>query len=285
MRYTLYYRGAISSCNYACPYCPFSKTRDSAEVFAKDKAQLLRFVTWLHEQRDSGYEYTVFFNPYGEALIHRWYREAMVALSHLPHIRKVAIQTNLSAKLDWTRELNKRKAAFWATYHPGETTESAFLTQCNQLERQEISFSVGTVGVKKHFPAIQSLRQALSPNVYLWINAYKDQPNYYSPVDIDFLRRIDPLFVDNLVDYVSKGKRCKAGEQVFYVHGTGKIKRCYKDRRVLGDLYRDGLAALSAERPCALQTCDCYIGYIHMPDLALDQHYGEHLLERIAFQG
>lgn len=86
-----------------------------------DEQQLRQFVNWVREQESAGHQFSIFFNPYGEALVRRWYREAMVELSHMPHVDKVAIQTNLSVKLDWARELDANKAAFWATYHPRET--------------------------------------------------------------------------------------------------------------------------------------------------------------------
>ena len=85
----------------------------------------------------------------------------------------------------------------------------------------------------------------------MWVNAFKDRPKYYTPEEIQFLRGIDPLFEGNLQDYDSLGKRCAAGSEVFYVQGSGHVKRCYKDRRIIGHLYRDGLQALSADRPCA----------------------------------
>jgi MoaA/NifB/PqqE/SkfB family radical SAM enzyme len=281
MNYTLYYRGAISSCNYDCPYCPFSKNKDSREVLAKDKEQVQRFVAWVREQASSGHHLSIFFNPYGEALIHRWYRVAMIELSHMAHVNKVAIQTNLSAKLDWTSELNKETVAFWATYHPGQTTEKAFLAQCNQLHQRDISFSVGAVGLKKYIAPIQSLRRALPKEIYLWVNAFKDQKEYYTAEDILALCKIDPYFELNLRDYDSFDQRCNTGENVFFVVGTGQVKRCYKDKRVIGHLYRDGLSALSMKRSCQMKRCGCYIGYIHMPHLSFQEIYGNSLLERI----
>ncbi|WP_010276695.1 STM4011 family radical SAM protein [Paenibacillus senegalensis] len=282
MRATLYYRGSLSSCNYDCPYCPFSKNKDNAETLAKDRTQLARFMDWVREQEAGGNRLSVFFNPYGEGLVHRWYREAMTELSHMAHIDKVAIQTNLSVKLDWTERLNPRKAAFWATYHPGETSEAAFLKQCMFLYGKNIPFSVGSVGVRSAFAAINSLRRKLPEDVYLWVNAFKDAKNYYSEADKEQLRLIDPHFDLNVNDYDSYGKPCETGHSVFYVQGNGLVKRCYKDRTVIGNLYRSGLEGLARQRPCRLACCDCYIGYIHMPELELKSVYGESMLERIA---
>ncbi|WP_144027790.1 STM4011 family radical SAM protein [Paenibacillus sp. 32352] len=281
MRATIYFRGSLSSCNYDCPYCPFSKNIDDAETLAKDRRQVQTFVDWVKDQEGRGHRLSLFFNPYGEGLTHRWYREAMVALSHMNHVDKVAIQTNLSAKLDWTEELNPVTAAFWATYHPGQTEESRFLSQCEKLYSRGISFSVGSVGVRSAFPSIVSLRQSLPDDVYLWVNAFKDKPDYYSQEDLELLSGIDPHFTVNAMDYDSIGKPCRAGEDVFYAQGDGRVKRCYKDRQVIGNLYKDGIEGLAQARTCRMKQCDCYIGYIHMPELQLQQIYGNRLLERI----
>ncbi|HEY2493999.1 MAG TPA: STM4011 family radical SAM protein [Paenibacillus sp.] len=281
MKAVLYYRGSLSSCNYDCPYCPFSKNKDSKETLMKDKQQLETFMSWVRDQEVKGHELSIFFNPYGEALVHRWYREAITELSNLTHVNKVAVQTNLSVKLDWTTELNKKNVAFWVTYHPGQTKESFFVSQCMKLYEQGISFSVGTVGLRSAFEDIEHIRKVLPKDVYVWVNAFKDRSNYYTQEEIERLSRVDPYFEWNVRDYDSAGKKCGAGSNVFYVQGPGLVKRCYKDRRVIGHLYREGLEGLSAERLCGMKKCGCYIGYIHMPEMPIREVYGDGLLERI----
>ncbi|GGD66397.1 STM4011 family radical SAM protein [Paenibacillus nasutitermitis] len=282
MRATLYFRGSLTSCNYDCPYCPFSKNIDNAHTLAKDRSQVETFVEWVRNQKTDGHHLSIFFNPYGEGLTHTWYREAVIELSQMEHVEKVAIQTNLSARLDWTEKLNPLKAAFWATYHPGQTSESRFTRQSRELHRRGIAHSIGAVGVKSAFEAISSLRRSISPDIYLWVNAFKDKPDYYSEEDLIFLKGIDPYFEYNRMDYESAGKACKTGYDVFYVQGAGLVKRCYKDRQIIGHLYREGLEGLSQQRACRMSCCDCYIGYIHMPELKLDRLYGGRMLERIA---
>ena len=44
------------------------------------------------------------------------------------------------------------------------------------------------------------------------------------PDEIKVSPGIDPLFAGNLQDYDSLGKRCAAGEDVFYVQGSGHVK-------------------------------------------------------------
>ncbi|WP_028590753.1 STM4011 family radical SAM protein [Paenibacillus massiliensis] len=281
MRATLYYRGTLSSCNYTCPYCPFSKTKDSRETLMLDRRQLAEFVDWVEAQQEHGHTLSIFFNPYGEALIHSWYREALVRLSHMPHIEKLSIQTNLSVKLDWTEQLQPGKMSFWATYHPGQTQEDHFLSQCQAIYSRGLGLSVGTVGIRQSFPAIRSLRAQLPKEVYMWVNAFKDRPHYYTPAEIEELTTLDPHFGWNVQDYPSQGKACAAGETVFYVQGNGNVKRCYKDRQVIGHLYRQGLEGLAAERSCRMKMCGCHIGYIHMKGHPIGEQFGGGLLERI----
>lgn len=260
-----------------------SAKQETAQPLAKDRQGLETFVEWASLQGTAGHRLSIFFNPYGEGLIHRWYKEAMVLLSNMEHVEKVAIQTNLSANLDFIHKLNRNKAAFWATYHPGQVSEDKFLTQCMTLYENNVPFSVGSVGIRSAFPAIASLRAALPESVYLWVNAYKDKPDYYTAEDLSILSKIDPHFAVNAMDYESLGQTCNAGNEVFYVQGAGLVKRCYKDRGVIGNLYRDGLEGLSAVRACRMKVCDCYIGYIHMPELKLHNIYGSGLLERIPY--
>src|SRR5690606_11933806 len=40
-----------------------------------------------------------------------------VSLSHLPHVARVVIQTNLAVRVDWLADADARTAALWATYH------------------------------------------------------------------------------------------------------------------------------------------------------------------------
>src|SRR4051812_1775133 len=97
MRYNILYRGPLSSCNYACSYCPFAKRTENHADLEQDRLALDRFVQWLTAQ--DGERFGVLFTPWGEALIRRWYQEALGVLTHLPHVERAAIQTNLSCGL------------------------------------------------------------------------------------------------------------------------------------------------------------------------------------------
>ena len=128
-----------------------------------------RFTTWAGEQRED--RLSVLFTPWGEGLTRSWYRDAIVRLSHLPHVARVAIQTNLAARTGWLAGANPRAAALWATYHPGQVNREAFLGRCRELDDLAIRYSVGVVGLPEHYAEAVALRAALPPTVYLWVNA------------------------------------------------------------------------------------------------------------------
>ena len=162
---SILYRGSLASCNYGCPYCPFAKRHDTRAALARDYAALARFVDWI-EARPAD-RFKILFTPWGEALIRRPYREAMTRLSHMAHLDRVAIQTNLSCELDWAAACDLNRAAFWCTYHPGEVTRATFLDRCCALDRIGARYSVGVVGLKEHLDEIDALRAALAPSTYL----------------------------------------------------------------------------------------------------------------------
>ncbi|MFC6593141.1 STM4011 family radical SAM protein [Deinococcus lacus] len=279
---TLLYRGPLSSCNYACPYCPFAKRTETAAQHAADAEALARFVDWAAAQTRP---LSVFFTPWGEALVRWRYQEAVTRLSHLGHVGQVAIQTNLSGKLGWLEQAERSKVGLWATYHPGEVTRARFLARCAELDALGVRYSVGVVGKREHFGEIEALRAALPPQVYLWVNAFSQGPrkatSYYSPADLEFLSRIDPLFEVNTRHYPTRGKACATGETVLSVDGDGTLRRCHFVPRVLGNLYTDSLETILRPRPCPRPTCECHIGYVHLPQLEAEAVYGPGLLARI----
>jgi sulfatase maturation enzyme AslB (radical SAM superfamily) len=131
MKLSILYRGSLSSCNYACHYCPFAKHQESIAEHARDAAALERFLAWISAQ--TNLEISVFFTPYGEALVRKRYQKAMVVLSQLEHVQKVVVQTNLSGNLAWLKRANISKIALWCTYHPTQVSRTKFLKHCQTL--------------------------------------------------------------------------------------------------------------------------------------------------------
>jgi MoaA/NifB/PqqE/SkfB family radical SAM enzyme len=277
MTLTVLYRGPLSSCNYACGYCPFAKRTETAAELAADRAALDRFVRWAGGRGPLA----VLFTPWGEALVRPWYQDALAKLTAMPHVSKAAIQTNLSCKLDWVEACDKSKLALWCTYHPPETTRAKFLAKCRELVSRGVRFSVGVVGLKEHVAEIAALRAELPAGVYLWVNAYKREPDYYPPEIADELTRIDPLFPVNNQRHPSRGRACRTGHTVVAVAGDGTARRCHFVPEPIGNIYDPDFDARLFPRPCPNDSCGCHIGYVHLEPLGLARRFGDGVLERV----
>jgi len=273
------YRGPLASCNYDCPYCPFAKRHDPPELLRQDRAALARFAGWVGSTTDLGL--SVLFTPWGEGLTRRWYRDTIVALSQLPHVRRVAIQTNLAVRLDWLGDADRDAVALWATYHPGQVGRERFLDRCARLGELGVRFSVGVVGLPEHLAEARALRAALDPAVYLWVNAAEG--HHYTPDQEQAWTRLDPLFGYSVRPHASLGRPCHAGESAVSVQGDGTVRRCHFVAEPIGNLYDGSWRAALAPRPqpCPNGICDCHIGYVHLQPLGLRDVFAGGVLERI----
>lgn len=275
------YRGPLESCNYDCAYCPFAKKKNTREELAYDKECLLRFENWVKAQDR---EISILFTPWGEALIRKYYQQTLQRLSWRSNMKKVSIQTNLSGDLTWIEQANPETLALWTTFHPTETTIPKFVAKCQQLIQHNIRFSTGIVGKRSNFPFIQQLREALPTKIYLWINAYDDQVNYYSSEEEEWLQQIDPFFSINNTIYRTMGKECAAGESSISIDGEGNVTRCHFIKKPIGNIYEQALDKILGSTPCTNNYCACYIGYINLKELNLNQIYSNRILERIPIQ-
>ncbi len=273
---SILYRGSLLSCNYDCSYCPFAKSQDSRESLAKDAAELTRFIEWVKQQSRP---IRILFTPWGEALIRRYYLDAIAELGAMEHVERVAIQTNLSLSNSAIERCQSDALALWCTYHPSQISREQFLEKCAFLSERGIRFSVGMVGNRDELDEIAAMRAALPDNIYLWVNANRDEQADYRPQELEQLQQIDALFEQNLHQYPSFGKECNTGSSVITVDGSGEIHRCHFVKQPLGNLYNGSF--LPTTETCPKLSCDCHIGYIHMPHLQLGEVYGDGLLERI----
>lgn len=287
MHLSVLYRGRLSSCNYDCGYCPFAKTYDSRAELRRDAADLARFVDWAAAQSTphgttQSTALSILFTPWGEGLVRRHYRDAIARLSHLPHLRRVAIQTNLCVGMGWLDEVDRDKLALWCTYHPSQVSRAAFVARCRELERRGVRHSVGMVAMQEHLQEIDALRAELPATTPLWINAYDERPaDYYDAAQVQRLQAIDPHFRYNLEPEPSLGAPCLTGENVISVDGDGNVRRCHFVAAPLGNLYDGSFAAQLRTRACPNARCDCYIGYAHRSDLPFQRDYADGVLERI----
>jgi hypothetical protein len=276
---SILYRGPLASCNYACGYCPFAKREDDETAIAEDRRALERFVGWA--RRWQKHRLAVFFTPWGEALVRRYYRDAIAELSHLAHVERVAIQTNLSAPLAFLTACDVSKVALWCTYHPGEVARARFASRCKEARDHGARLSVGVVGLREHFDEIEALRAELPAGTYLWVNAASPLSPAYTNEEAERLSAVDPLFRHNLAPPASLGAPCRAGETVIAVDGDGNVRRCHFVPRVIANLYEEGWEAALRPRRCPRAACTCHIGYVHRKDLGLYDVFGDGVLERV----
>jgi hypothetical protein len=281
---TILYRGPLAGCNYDCGYCPFAKRRDTPEQLRADRAALGRFADWVAGPRQRADRISVLFTPWGEALTRSWYRSAVLALGRLPQVAKVAVQTNLSCRLSWLEQANRETTALWCTYHPDQVEFDRFVAKHRRLVGMGVRHSVGIVGRPDHLGAAVRLREALDDDVYLWVNAAEGRT--YTDEEAARWTAIDPLFEVSRHAHPSVGRACRTGESVVSVDGEGNVRRCHFVPRTdptehLGNLYDGSFRAALRPRPCPLTSCDCHIGYVHMPELGLYDTFRGGVLERV----
>jgi MoaA/NifB/PqqE/SkfB family radical SAM enzyme len=279
MNLSILFRGPLSSCNYGCTYCPFAKHTETRQEHEADRLALERFVGWVAARPQD--QIGILFTPWGEALIRKRYQQALVQLTAMPNVTKAAIQTNLSCRLDWLEACDKGKLALWATYHPTQISRERFLRKCEELLRRGVRFSVGMVGLMEQAEEIQALRRELPADIYLWINAYKRNPDYYTADILRQFEQIDPLFPINNQYHPSRGRACRAGHSVISVDGNGAVRRCHFIKTPIGNIYAAGFEDSLRPTACTNDSCGCHIGYVHMQDLNLYEVFGAGILERI----
>ena len=280
MNLSVLYRGALTSCNYACAYCPFAKRTESRAQRQRDRLSLQRFTTWLADS--SRHQFRVLFTPWGEALVRSWYRACVAELTHVPHIESVAVQTNLSCGLDWISECRLDRLAFCATFHPSEVDRATFLRKVRRLTEIGVRFSVGMVAVPAHLDEIARMRAELPPDIYLWVNAQRPRHRPYLEDELAQLRSIDPHFELTVREHPSRGQPCRTGQRVFTVDAAGDMRRCHFVDEVIGNIYAPDWEHALRPRACPNARCGCYLGFAHLVPLELETIYGSRLLERIA---
>ena len=273
---TLLYRGPLASCDYDCPYCPFAKRRDTPETLRADRAALERFEDWVS---GADTRISVLFTPWGEGLVRSWYRRALVRLSAMEHVERVAIQTNLSGRLEWLADCDLSSTALWTTYHPGQVSHERFAAKARRLVELGVRFSVGIVGEPGHLDAARRMRAALPEDVYLWVNAAEGRT--YTDAEAADWQALDPHFHYSRRPHPSLGLPCRTGDSVLSVDGDGNVRRCHFVDTPMGNLYDGSFRAELGSRVCPLTTCDCHIGYVHLESLDLYDVFRNGVLERI----
>jgi MoaA/NifB/PqqE/SkfB family radical SAM enzyme len=278
------FRTRLEWCNYTCGYCPWNATarRVPAEVFRADEARLGRVVARVAELPQ---RVEFFITPKAEYLVLPYWRAAVGRLLALPQVGRVTVQTNLSFDLRaFLGEVDTGKLALWTTFHPSEVPPAeveALYDKWQLLQERGVPFSVGIVGTRENLPHLRRLRRRLDPRVYLWVNAYKREPDYYLPGELEEIRSIDPYFDLNNQEYPSRGRPCTAGQRAVYLDDEGDLRRCFFVGEVIGNLYRDGWRRLGEPAACPRAGCHCYVGHMHVVELDFRSVYGPDLAVRI----
>ena len=284
---TIYYRGALRSCNYTCAYCSLRKNKTPTQVtqdeisqgetnqdkashdktaqdeISHDKATLLRF---CEKMRTLTTVQTVMFVPAGEALQHDYYHASIAQLCAFDHICTVGCQTNLSFDIEkFTKQIqeNINKISLWCTFHPTQTNADAFLAQCALLEKWGINYCVGAVAHSPDIAQIQGLRARLSPTKYMWLNAQPKQK--YTPTQREAFLAIDPLFTLELHHPEADITQCIGGRESIFAIENGDFFACNISKVKLGNLYRHPVAV---QPTCRAKRCDCYLAYANRTAMA-----------------
>jgi MoaA/NifB/PqqE/SkfB family radical SAM enzyme len=278
------FRTRLEWCNFTCGYCPWNAEAHKlpVEAFRDDERRLGRILDRVSELPQP---VEFFITPKAEYLVLPYWRESVGRLLALPQVERVTIQTNLSFDLaDFLGRVEQNKLALWTTYHPSEVN-AAGLEELHRkwrlLQEHGVPFSVGMVGTRENLPHLRALRERLNSHVYLWVNAYQREPNYYSAHELAEIRRIDPYFELNNQHFPSQGQPCTAGQQAVYLDDEGDLRRCFFVGDVIGNLYRDGWRTLEGPAPCPKATCHCYVGHMHIVALDFRAIYGRYLAARI----
>lgn len=281
----IYYRGKLNSCNYTCSYCPFGKKSHLTSVsVASDKQAWYRFITAI-EQWEGEEPLQLFIIPYGEALIHRYYREGIMRLAALPQVVGISCQTNLSFLSDhWLDELQTAphlmsKIKVWASFHPEMAPVDKFVRQLHTLHQAGMQVCAGAVGNPSAKTILGELRNRLSPDIYLFINAMQGLKTPLSREDIQFFSQLDNLFEYDLRNAPAQWNACSGGRSSCFVDGKGDIYACPRSQVKIGNLYQSRELALSL--PCRRKVCDCYIAFSNLCNHPLRKIMGEGVLWRI----
>jgi MoaA/NifB/PqqE/SkfB family radical SAM enzyme len=278
------FRTRLEWCNYTCGYCPWNATARHvpAESFRADEARLNRIIDRVTALPDP---VEFFITPKAEYLVLPYWREAVARVLGLPQVERVTVQTNLSFDLAaFLERVDATRLALWTTYHPTEVSEGELEklhAKWRLLQDRGVTFSVGIVGTHENLPHMHALRARLDPRVYLWVNAYQREPNYYTPEQLAEVRAVDPWFDLNNQHFPSRGRPCTAGQRAVYLDDEGDLRRCFFVGEVIGNLYRDGWRRLDSPRPCPRESCHCYVGHMHIVELDFRSIYGRDLAVRI----
>ena len=278
----IYYRGKLNSCNYTCSYCPFGK-KSHLTATTQDEQAWNRFITAIEQWQ--GGPLQLFIIPYGEALIHRYYRKGIIHLAALPQVAGISCQTNLSFSADeWLDEFPATpalisKIKIWASFHPEMTSVESFVRRLHTLYNAGIQVCAGAVGNPMAKSVLSDLRNALLPDIYLFINAMQGLKSPLSIEDIRFFTQLDNLFEYDLKNASAQWTICSGGRSSCFIDWKGDISACPRSQVKIGNFYQNQM--LAPLLPCRRKVCDCYIAFSNLTNHPLHRIMGAGAFWRI----
>ena len=278
----IYYRGKLNSCNYTCSYCPFGK-KSHLTATTQDEQAWNRFITAIEQWQ--GGPLQLFIIPYGEALIHRYYRKGIIHLAALPQVAGISCQTNLSFSADeWLDEFPATpalisKIKIWASFHPEMTSVESFVRRLHTLYNAGIQVCAGAVGNPMAKSVLSDLRNALLQDIYLFINAMQGLKSPLSIEDIRFFTQLDNLFEYDLKNASAQWTICSGGRSSCFIDWKGDIFGCPRSQVKIGNLYQNQILDLLL--PCRRKVCDCYIAFSNLTNHPLHRIMGAGAFWRI----
>lgn len=267
----IYYRGRIDFCNYNCYYCPFSKNKYNGKVLKEDEL----YLECLYEYIIKNSTENIFFLPYGEWMVHRYFLEYISKISKIKSIKEIGIQTNGSFSIDILKEIFDKdngsldKLNLWISYHPKEIDRDIFLKKINILKENNIKFTVGTVANIIEKENILYLKENLPEEIYFWLNEMDGRKIPYKKEDIDFFKSIDPYFLLELKNSKSSVENC-----------IGGVDRIFLDYNLDKKLCNISKAKVKDNRICKSNICNCYLSYSNRTDIKLLERYEKNGLYR-----
>ncbi|MDH6307047.1 hydroxymethylpyrimidine pyrophosphatase-like HAD family hydrolase [Parabacteroides sp. PF5-5] len=276
----IYFRSSLNSCNYQCSYCSFGRKK-KADDLDKDRESLQRFYEKISTLKNV---LKIMFIPYGEGLIHKYYREYMIRLSLLPQVEGISCQTNLSFSSSlFLKEIEsfkaeKSKLKLWASFHPEMVGVDTFVKKAHQLFYAGIELCVGAVGCKENKHIIEELRKKLDKRIYLFINALQGSKHPLKDEDNLFFTTIDPLYAFDFKNAKANPVHCRGGKDSFFVNANGDMQACPRSSIQIGNLYDN---TIIKESFCNKKRCDCYIAYSNLEQTPLSRIMGNGALWRI----
>ncbi len=276
----IYFRGSLRSCNYSCSYCSFGKKTDKTDK-ENEQQVLYRFNEVISHWENP---LKIMLIPYGEGLIHDYYRESMIRLSLLPQVEGISCQTNLSFNprlfIEQIGQLqaNVKRIKLWASFHPEMVDIESFVDKVHFLFHSGIDICVGIVGNKKYKEIILVLREKIDKRIYLFINALQGKAESLDKDEIAFFTSIDPLFPFDYKNAKAEITRCRGRHNTVFIDTSGKIYPCPRNPVMIGNI----LDGKPFNVPvCHKKRCDCYIAYSNLEDTFITRMMGEGAFWRI----